>query len=98
MTKDQRLDERIEVKLPVTLPGGQSASTHDISASGVYFVTDAQQAIGNTVEFEIQFDMPTGPIRLVAKGRIVRVDHREHQNGVAVQLVESRLETSSPPP
>jgi acyl-coenzyme A thioesterase PaaI-like protein len=98
MTKDNRLDERIEVQLPVMLPGGQTAATHDISASGVYFVTDTRQAVGSTVEFEIEFDMPTGPIRLVAKGRIVRVDHRDHQNGVAVQLVESRLETSPPLP
>ena len=98
MSKNNRLDDRIEVSLPVLLSGGNAASTHDISASGVYFVTDAVQSVGSTVEFEIEFDMPSGPIRLVAKGQVVRIDQKGAQSGVAVRLLDSRLETSPPQP
>ena len=42
MPQSHRSEERVSMKVPVTLPGGCTGMTRDISASGIYFETDSE--------------------------------------------------------
>jgi hypothetical protein len=92
MLSEHRVSPREPLALPVVMEGGQSGVTRNISASGVMFELDRVQQIGSMVDFEIHLDTPDGPVKLVAHGKVVRVTEQRERTGVAVQLVESRLE------
>lgn len=92
MSEEQRQAPREPLALPVKLQSGESGVTKNISASGVMFELDRVQQIGSVVDFEIHLDTPDGPLKLVAHGKVVRVTEQGARTGVAVQLVESRLE------
>lgn len=92
MLKEHRSDPRETLALPVVTAQGAKGVTRDISASGVLFELDRVQQIGSVVDFEIHLDTPDGPLKLVAHGKVVRVTEQGARTGVAVQLVESRLE------
>ncbi len=81
--------------LPLALRDGGYGVTRDISAGGLYFLTDAELALGRSVDFEIDLELPGGPVRLVAQGQIVRIERRGRKTGVGVRLLESRLEHKS---
>jgi hypothetical protein len=92
MSKDARSEHRETMALPMTLRDGGYGVTRDISASGLFFLTDAEQALGGTVDFEIDLELPGGPVKLVAQGQIVRIERRGRKTGVGVKLLQSRLE------
>lgn len=96
MLSEHRTSPRETLELPVALKSGQNGVTKNISASGVLIELDKVQQIGSTVDFEICLDTPDGPVKLVAHGKVVRVTELGTRTGVAVQLVESRLEPGEP--
>ena len=91
-TRDQgqRREERVSAALPVDL-GTATGITRDVSASGVFFETDATYALANEINFTVQLETPGGKMMLRCKGEIVRIEPRGKRVGVAVKIVESTM-------
>lgn len=90
--RDKRRAERIPVTLPVQV-GKRNGQTRDISVTGMYFETDESFAPGSEVDFsmDLQYVKPGGTVRLVCKGRIVRVERKDGRVGVAVAIDSYRF-------
>ena len=81
-----RKDKRYPADLTVLFEGG-SGAVRNVSASGVYFVTDAELREGQPVKFSLNFDhFPSGPIAVNCTARVVRVEEQGARNGVAVEI------------
>ena len=81
-----RRDKRYPADLTVVFEGG-SGAVRNVSASGVYFVTDAELREGQPVKFSLNFDhFPSGPIAVNCTARVVRVEEQGARNGVAVEI------------
>ena len=91
--RENRREERVERALPVDLGGAQGV-TRNVSASGVYFETDANYAVGGEIGFVV--DLETTGVKMVLKcrGEIVRVTQGDGKIGVAVKIVESTMEAA----
>ena len=89
--QDKRRNERILTALPVDL-GTATATTRDVSASGVFFEIDASYALGSVIEFTVELDTPGGKMMLKCEGEIVRIEPRGTRVGVAVRIVNSALQ------
>ena len=87
---EHRREERVRAALPVNL-GNAVGVTRDVSASGLYFETDATFAAGSPIQFAIDIETPGGMMVLSCRGEIVRVEKRGQQQGVAVRIIESSL-------
>ncbi len=92
MKSQYRTEPREAVSLPVELDGVVSVVTSNISASGLYFETESLQHLGDVVHLEINLDTPGGPMKLKAQGQIVRIEFHGNRTGVAVKLLDSKLE------
>jgi hypothetical protein len=57
-------------------------TTCDISTSGILFETDSAHSIGNTIRLFLNFEHET----LQCEARVVRVEPRNGQFGVAVEM------------
>ena len=86
-----RKDERVSTALPVDL-GTATGITKDVSASGIFFETDASYAVDSTISFTVQLDTPGGKMLLKCRGNIVRIESRGEKVGVAVKITESTME------
>lgn len=64
--------------------------TRDISATGLFFVMDGWHAPQGPLEFELQ--LAEFAMKFTAAGEIVRIEHRDGRTGVAVRLVNPRLD------
>ena len=91
---EKRRKERVFTALPVNLAGA-SGVTRDVSASGIFFETDASYTLGNLVSFTVEFNTPGGKMLLKCRGDIVRIEPRGTQIGVAVKIIESTMEVAS---
>jgi hypothetical protein len=87
--KEQRLDPRERLALPLRLRDGSHAVTRDISASGLFFEMAGEHAVFGLVDFEMR--LPEH-MKFSAVGQIVRVEYRFGTTGVAVKLISPRLE------
>jgi hypothetical protein len=78
---------------PVSLPGGSTGMTRDISASGIYFETDHEPIGEAPLAFAVEFknDMGAG-MTLRCRGQVLRVERNGNRVGVAARILESRLE------
>jgi hypothetical protein len=86
--KDQRRGERISASLPLEA-GGVPGIARDVSASGIFFETDAEYSIGGPVSLALDLDTPWGKVMLRCQGKIVRVERRDEKVGVAVRFTDS---------
>ena len=77
--------------LPVQVGDRICGTTRDVSASGIFFETDAAFTAGGSISFAIDIDAPGGKMQLNCRGEIVRVEQRDKRVGVAVRIVESSL-------
>lgn len=93
----RRRQERLGAALRVKL-GTVSGVTRDLSASGVFFETDAAYHRGSRIHFEIDLDTPWGKVVCDCDGRIVRVERRDGSVGIAVQFSETRARAKVPRP
>ena len=81
-----RKDERFGTELTVKLEGGEGV-VRNVSASGIYFVTDAALKEGQPVKFTLDFhNFPSGPIAVNCIARIVRVEERGSGKGIAAAI------------
>ena len=92
MENENRTETREQISLPLKLDAGLNAVTLDISASGLYIQTDAEQRVGNLIDVEIDLDTPSGPIKFKAQGKIVRIEPQGKRIGLGIELLSSRLE------
>ena len=79
--EERRRGERYKLALPVQLNGG-TGTTYDISTSGILFETESTHSIGDTIRLSLHFKHET----LQCDARVVRVEPRNGQFGVAVEL------------
>jgi hypothetical protein len=91
MANAQRAEERVNAKLPVEFEHGKGI-TRDVSASGVFFETNAACELGSELDFALEFDSPGGPLLLRCKGTVVRVEQRDGKMGIAAKITESCFE------
>ena len=79
--EERRKVERYKLALPVQLKNG-TGTTCDISTSGILFETASAYAIGDTIRLFLNFEHET----LQCEARVVRVEPRNGQFGIAVEL------------
>jgi hypothetical protein len=92
--EEQRGEQRVRAALRVALADNASGVTRDVSASGMFFETDAAYERGSAIDFRIDMDTPGGPMVLSCRGQIVRVERRQTTVGVAVRFLESTLKVA----
>jgi hypothetical protein len=81
-----RQDERLDSTLALRLEHGEGV-VRNVSASGIYFVTDVALKNGAPVKFTVEFrNFPGGPIQVECNARIVRVDEQGEKRGVAARI------------
>ena len=79
--EERRKGERFKLALPVQLKNG-AGRTRNISKSGIFFETESAYSIGDTIRLFLHFEHET----LECEARVVRVEPRNGQFGVAVEL------------
>ena len=79
--EERRIGERYKLALPVQLSEG-IGTTCDISTAGIFFETESAYSIGDTIRLLLNFEHET----LQCEARVVRVEPRNGQFGVAVEL------------
>ena len=90
-----RTQQRVSAAVAVTVEGARVGMTRNMSPSGIFFETDAGMRIGESIHFSVTFDSPPGKLMLDCTGEIVRVEDLGEKTGVAVKIVESRLERAA---
>lgn len=93
---DRRQAQRIAVPLSVELENGKGV-TRDVSAAGVFFVTDLAFSIDKPINLCLVLERvdPVGPLRVRCHGRVVRVEGTDGARGVAVAIVSHNLEPAA---
>lgn len=89
-----RRAERVDVALPVRLAGGIGL-TRNVSVEGIYFEMDTAAEAGSEIAFDVDMETPLGKMTLHCQGLVVRTEHKGTRSGVAVRIVESRLESAA---
>ena len=79
--EERRIGERYKLALPVQLSEG-IGTTCDISTAGIFFETESAYAIGDIIRLFLNFEHEI----LQCDTRVVRVELRNGQFGVAVEL------------
>jgi hypothetical protein len=89
MNQEKRREERIRLEAPVLLANGRGVS-RDISASGIYFLTEQSLKPGGVFNFSVQLDYacPGKPLKLDCQGEVLRVETAGEQFGVAARISE----------
>ena len=86
--ESKRLAARFDSQLPIELNGKQGL-TRNISATGVYFEAQPDQVPGSIVQFVVEVDVQGQKLKMVCKGEVVRIDHKDGVVGIAVKLAHS---------
>lgn len=94
--KEQRRSQRFQLALPLNLIRGSHGEvnkigeTRNLSSTGVYFVVAAAVEPGSLLEFVVTLTNDismAGPVRLLCKGKVIRVERREESLvGVAATI------------
>ncbi len=84
---------RVDVVLPVRL-ADSTGFTRDASDEGVYFEMDAAAETGSVISFDVEMPTPLGAMTLKCSGLVVRNEQRGGRYGIAVRILDSRLEAS----
>ena len=81
-----RRDERFDTTLALRLEHGEGV-LRNVSANGIYFVTDLALQEGVPVKFTLEFkDFRGGPVQANCIARIVRVEELGEKKGVAASI------------
>lgn len=81
-----RKDERFDTELKIQLEGG-NGDVRNVSASGIYFLTDVALTEGQPVKFKLEFQsFPGGPIAVNCVARIVRLEQQGARKGVGASI------------
>jgi hypothetical protein len=89
---DARRQERFRTDAAVAFSSG-IGTARNVSASGIYFETDARLEPGSPLEFSMEFtDLAGTAVRLHCEARIVRVERKSQKIGVGAQISSFRFE------
>lgn len=81
-----RKEERFQTELPISFESGEGVA-QNVSANGIYFVTDAALQEGQPVKFSMEFpSFPGGPIVVNCVARVVRLEERGTRRGVGASI------------
>ncbi len=80
--------DRFASELPLEIDGA-SGLTRNVSATGVYFETTADQAPGSRVHFVVEVTVKGERLKMVCAGDVVRVERKLDTVGIAVKLSSS---------
>lgn len=69
--------------------GGAYGLTRNVSATGVYFETTADQVPGSRVRFMVEVLVRGERLKMICAGNVVRVEQKLGTVGVAVKLSSS---------
>jgi PilZ domain len=82
-----RKEERFDTALTVRLEGGGEGVARNVSASGIFFVTNVALEAGQPVRFSLKFlDFPGGPIEVNCSARVMRVEEQGAGRGVGASI------------
>lgn len=82
----ERDGERYATELVVRFEGGEGV-IRNVSANGIYFVTDAALEKGQTLTFTLEYhNFPNGPIAVNCIALVVRVEEQGTQRGIAASI------------
>ena len=91
-----RRDERFGSDLAITLVQGDGVM-RNVSASGVYFLTDADLKPGEPLRFTLEFNgLQIGVVSALCEARVVRVERRGAQNGVGAVFESIQFQRVAP--
>jgi hypothetical protein len=83
---DRRIDTRHEIVLAINV-GGKPGVTRDVSSGGVYFSSTFEFEPGAQIEFTLPLPLlKQSGIELNCRGRVLRVDRRDHDCGIAAKI------------
>jgi hypothetical protein len=94
MFQEQRHHPRERLELALQLASGAQATTRDISATGLFFEMEGSHVMHGPLQFELQ--LAQFGMKFSAAGEVVRIEHRDGRTGVAVRLVDPRLDVLGP--
>lgn len=81
-----RRDERFDTTLALRLEQGEGV-LRNVSANGIYFLTDVALQEGAPVKFTLEFqNFRGGPVLANCTARIVRVEEQGGKKGVAASI------------
>ena len=86
--KPERRAVRFETALPVEI-GNLHGLARNISATGIYFETEAALALGSHVYFAVEMTVRGEKLKLACDGQVLRVDYKDGVQGVAAKLDDS---------
>lgn len=89
---EARTETREQIAVPVRLADGATGTTRNLSASGLFFETGRARRVGSLVELSIDLGIGGRPLVLKGRGQVLRVEPLDGSSGLAVRLLESRLE------
>ena len=79
---DARRDQRFAIDLPIKIELGDGVA-RNVSASGIYFVTEADLKPGESLKFTLEFSgVQIGMISARCEARVVRVEPQGVEKGV----------------
>ncbi|WP_180126287.1 PilZ domain-containing protein [Rhodoferax sp. BLA1] len=84
----RRTSDRVSSELPLEI-GGIAGLTKNVSATGVYLETTADQVPGSRVHFVVEVNVKGELLKMVCAGEVTRVEHKAGTVGVAVKLTSS---------
>lgn len=85
--------------LRLKLEGGEGR-VRNVSASGIYFLTDVPLKEGQPLDFQLVFnESPSGPLEVRCTARVVRVENQGVMKGIGASIssFEFRRLGSRPP-
>jgi hypothetical protein len=96
---ERRRDERFDTDLPISLEQGGSGILRNVSASGVYFLTDVDLKPGERIVFTVQFTaLPIGTIVARCAALVRWVEPRGALRGVGAELEHVEFHRQEPLP
>jgi hypothetical protein len=82
----QRKDERFKRELVIRMAQGEG-TVRDLSASGIYFITDMRLKAGDALKFWLEFqECAAGPLSVNCTGHVLRLEAHAGRNGVAASI------------
>lgn len=86
-------EERLPAQLPVEV-GNVRGITRNVSATGILMELDLHPQIGSALDFRIDLETPSGVIKMVCQGEVVRLeDTNNGKLSVAVKILKQEIQT-----
>ncbi len=84
--REQRANARVNTPLTIDMENGQGV-VRDLSASGIYFITDVPLKAGQALKFTLAFrEAGASGLSATCQARIVRVEKQGNLRGVAASI------------